>query len=279
MSTQTAPKKQYNPWRPILLVHMYRYAKAGLSNEAVARVLDINRGTMSLWLKKRPEVREALELGRQQAPDEESFTRFFYEQLDSPLRELWDELIINERVGGGVANMRKILADQGTGARQALFLHALVNSHFNPNLAMQRVGLDKRTLDQWTDSDPDFAELVSQVQWLKGNFFEEGLVKLCEHGDRGAILHANRTFNKNRGYGNQTTVTGTVDVNIENRLVLDLSELDLDPETRAKIADAVRAREQRLAEQRAFAQKPLEERLITQLSDTIAERVRDADTE
>lgn len=266
-------KGAYNTWDSLLLIDFYVYAKAGLSDLAIAKAMSLNRGTLNYWLKRRPEVRKAILRGREQAPDEESFTRFFYEQLDSPLQELWDRLVTNEYIGGGIVNIRKILADQGTGARQALFLHALVNSHFNPNRAMERVGLDKRTLDQWTESDPSFAELVEQVQWLKGNFFEEGLVKLCELGHPGAILFANRTFNNKRGYGNSVNINGTVDVNIENRLVLDLSELDLDLDTRTKIAAAVRAREERLAEQRRLNNRPLEERLITQVSDQIAERV------
>lgn len=268
----TKRTKDYTPWQPIFLVHFYRYAKAGLTNEAICKITNTSRSSMYLWLKKRPELVEALRLAREQLPDEDGFVRFFYEQLDGRLRDLWDQIVTNEIIGGGVQNMRVIMADQGTGARQALFLHALVSSHFNPSRAMEKVGLDKRTLDQWTDSDPDFAELVSQVQWHKGNFFEEGLVKLCERGDAGAIQFANRTYNKSRGYGNSLNVSGSVDINIENRMVLDLSELDLDSETRAKIAEAVRAREQRLADQRVFSQKPLEERLLTQISSTISER-------
>lgn len=267
----TVQGKPKSAWSSLYLVPAYRYARAGLNNTQIAQALEIPRNTFDRWVKSREDLKQALAEGRQEVPDEDSYVRYFYEQLDGRLKELWDRLVTNEMLGGGVSQMRLILADHGTSARQALFLHALVSSHFNPSAAMEKVGLDKRTLDNWINTDPDFAELVEQVQWHKGNFFEQRLIQLCESGDKGAIFFANRTFNARRGYGNSVQVSGTVKHEHEHKLVIDLDELELDFETRSKILEAHRRMQDKKAEQRYLLSRPVEERAAVMIESQISD--------
>jgi hypothetical protein len=270
-------------WTPILLVHIYRHAKAGLSNEAIARVMDITSNRFVKWKRDRPEVAQALALARKEAPMDNSFVRYFYSQLDPRLQALWNEIENANNLGGGIAQLDAILGDHGTKARQSLYLHALISSHFSPTRAMEKVGIDKRTLDHWINNDPDFPELVEQIQYHKKNYFEEALVKLVEAGDKSAILHANRSVNRDRGYGRHSDMTVTVNGNVNHNHVLDLSELNLSLACRTEIANALRELEQKKEAARLLSQRPIEERLRTRVEDqiiaSIAEQPQDSNGE
>lgn len=268
MATKTKPqRKKKTEWAAINLVHIYRYAKGGMSDEAVARALGINRNTIKLWKKKKPEVREALALARQEVPSEDIASRYFYNRLDPVLQDLWDKLEANDRSEskGGLAAIKQILGDHGRTARQTLFLHALVMTHYSPTRAMEKVGLDKRQLDDWVNNDPDFAELVDQVAWLKGNYFEESLVKLVEAGDPQAIKFVNQTYNKKRGYGRSVEVTGELNHQHTHVGVIDLGDLDLSLECRNEILAAMRARDDKLERDRRISALPDVDRATLQI--------------
>lgn len=273
MPTKTKkPRKKTKVWQPITLVHIYRQAKAGLSDEAIARALEINRNTIKLWKKKKPEVVEALSLARQEIP-EDGFTSYFYQQLPPKLQKLWAEIETANELGGGIGILDQILADHGKRARQSLFLHALVSSHFSPTRAMEKVGIDRRQLESWIEQDPEFAELVEEIQYHKKNFFEEALVKLVGAGDRAAVMFANRGANRDRGYGKSEDVNVNVNGVIEHRQVLDLTELDLSPACRIEIAAAIRRREDEKERQHILRTKPLEERVFQQIEAKISNSV------
>lgn len=265
-------RKRYTLWKPIFLVEVYRLARAGLSDEAIARSLNISRNTIKLWKDRQEGVREALELARKEVPSEDGFARYFYTQLDPSLQNLWDAIENNETKGGGIARLDRILADHGKNARQSLFLHALVNSHFSPTRAMERVGIDKRQLDDWKDNDPDFAQLVEDIQWHKGNYFEEALVKQVEKGNISAILFANARYNQKRGYGTKSEVDVTVSGEVRHTHAIDLAELDLSPACRLEIVQARRKKEQELENRRLIGRRPPEERDLRAVEDLIVQK-------
>lgn len=272
--TQEKPKKQrgYTAWKPIFLVQVYRYAKAGLSDAAVCKALGIGKNTMLLWKKKRPEVAEALALAREESPEDPGFVSYFYSQMDPRLQRLWDHLTENEQLGGGARHVRAIMAGHSRKSQQGLYLQALVGSHFSPTRAMEKVGLYKRRLEEWKEQDPDFAELLAEIDWHKGNFYEESLHRLIEKGDTTATIFANKTYNRGRGYGTQATLDVNVSGSVQHTHALDLDSLDLDLDTRSKILDAIRSKEERDERKRLIGQAPPGERLIRQVEDLVIEK-------
>jgi hypothetical protein len=264
-------------WKDIYLVLIYRYARAGLTNEQIAGALKITAATIYNWMKKKTVIREVLKLARQEVPEEESYSRFFYDRLPPAMQDLWEQVLNVERTGGGMAALNDILADHGVRARQVLFLHALMVTHFSPTKAMAMVGIDHRQLNTWK-MDPDFADEFDKVQHIKGDYFEGKLVQLVEAQDRGAILFANRTFNRQRGYGQTADVnvhhTGDIGVNMT---ALDLSDLDLSLPCRLEIANAIRKREEQLAQQRLFQSQPLDERLRIGVEQALAGQISESE--
>ena len=257
-------------WAEIRLVHIYRYARAGMSDARVAESLGVSPVTLARWKRAKSSVREALALARAEAPPEDGFVKYFYSQLDPRLQSLWDQIENANNLGGGIRQLDNILADHGARARQSLFLHALISSHFSPTRAMEKVGIDKRQLDTWVSTDPDFADLVKEIQWHKQNFFEEALVKLVASGDTSAILFANRGLNRDRGYGKEETVRHHPSGSIEHRSVLDLSELELSQACRIEIAQAIRKRDEELEQRRLLGSAPAEDKMYRRVEAEIA---------
>jgi hypothetical protein len=104
------------------------------------------------------------------------------------------------------------------------------------------VNVSKRTIDGWLRSDPEFPELMAEVEFHKKNFFESGLVGQVEEGNVQSIIFANRTYNRDRGYGEVRGVehSGTVNhLHAHAHLVLDPEQLGLDLDTTIKVLKAL----------------------------------------
>ncbi len=78
---------------------------------------------------------------------------------------------------------------------------------------------------------------MDELNEAKKDFFENALMGLIDCGYPGAIVFANRTQNADRGYNEKIQLEHTGNV---THSMIDLSELNLDIETRRKILDAIR---------------------------------------
>jgi hypothetical protein len=256
MPTKAKPKpKSTNPntsgldgtkFQPIMLVSIYRYAKLGMPEAAIADALPATIKTWQKWKKKFPEILQAMQMGRTDTKDGGDWHKFVYDRLPEDLQSLWSQLEAWDELPNGMAKIKALLEDHGKSVRQQLFIYALVHTNFSHSKAMSKVCIDKDTLDYWIQNDPDFARLVEEIQWHKGNFYEEALVGLIKAGDTGATIFANRTFNKDRGYGVKNEIDVHHSGNIEHSL-LDLTELDLTPDIQIAILEAIRRRDQKMA--------------------------------
>lgn len=233
-------------WKPIHIVQVYRMVKAGMQDIDICRSLHVSQKSYIQWQREKPELAEAISIARKEMSDGETFPDWIYSRLSPELREIWQQICHWHRKRNGVSQIEMILSDHGKIVRQQLFLYALCVSAFSASVACQRVNITKRTLDEWISSDPNFAELVEELQWHKGNFFEESLVRLVKEGNPAAILFANKTFNSARGYGARMSV----DVNHSGSVlhgVVDLSELIpfLTEPCKLELLEAIRKREVR----------------------------------
>lgn len=236
------PRETMYKWSDDFYVLAYRLAKQGLPDYAIAQQLGVTHQHLLRWLKRKPSLANALAAARDvnSSSFQAEFRDYVYARLPDNLKEIWDELNRCERKGSGVARLEALLEKNGKRARQHLFMYALVNCNFNPSEACRRVNVSKQVLDGWIKNDPDFSELMDQIQWHKGNFFEEGLVKLVREGDTKAIVFANERFNKSRGYGNKVEVNHSGQVNHLHAHMIDLEGLELPSEIKMQILEAVR---------------------------------------
>jgi hypothetical protein len=238
-------KKVYNSFIPVLA---YKMARSGMRNNDIAEEFGIREKSFHIWLLKHPDLKKAVELGRTDRGDGKTLTEWIYQRLDPELQQLWDKIEQFDAEPNSVVKIELLLQGHGESVRQQLFLHALVQNNFSPSAAMRKVNMDRRRLERWLNEDPRFAELVREVQWHKGNFFEEALAKLVKQGVTSAVLFANKTFNAKRGYA----TTSKLQVEHSGSIVhgvLDLAELlpQLSQAAQQEILSALRQREERIA--------------------------------
>jgi hypothetical protein len=145
-----------------------------------------------------------------------------------------------EKEDTSTQRIEALLGDHGRRVRQHLWVHALICRNFNPSAACRAVNVSFDVVESWKRQDDRFRKLIEEIHEHKKNFFESQLVKLAKKGDVNAILFANRTLNRDRGYGDKTQVeiSGSINHRVEN--LLNLDELDLPPEVLRVILDHVR---------------------------------------
>lgn len=160
---------------------------------------------------------------------------YIFKQLSPEAQALWEKIKFWDEEGANTyTQIERILKGQTKKLRQELFVHALVNSSFDPSEAMRIVGISRQTYELWRAHDLDFRQLIEEIQWHKRNFFEKALHNLVEERHPAAVLFVNRTINADRGYGEKMKVEHEVTHGVR------LEELDLDVETQRKILDAIR---------------------------------------
>jgi len=195
-------------------VKAYRLAKSGLKDSGIARCLGIPEITFYRWMRTNPTFKSAIRDARKSEDgeaEEKSFADYVYNRLPRDLKAVWDRI----RPDGEdtdemcLEELEAILKARPVLFRKRLYIQALVHCNFNASEASRLTGVSKRVLDSWMHSDPDFKTLWKEIHWHKKNFFEACLVDLARRGDPGAIIHANKTLNRDRGYGEKVDIHTT----------------------------------------------------------------------
>ncbi len=200
-------------WKDENYIKVYVMARQGMTNESISKALGVGGGNFKIWVKERPALKYALEEGREAMSGEqngvESFHNYVYNQLPDHLRLLWQKIndVANEE--NGIKRMEAILQSQGKYARMHLFLYALVAKNFNISAACRTVNIALMTYRYWLQHEPHFAELMDEMEFHKKNFLEAALLKSVKKGDVSAIIFANRTQNRDRGYNEKVEIEHT----------------------------------------------------------------------
>lgn len=124
--------------------------------------------------------------------------------------------------------------------RQQLFCTAVLYTGFDLSKATSMIGINRGEIDRWK-KDPDFLQMLEEIQFHKKNFFEKALIGLVHENHPGAIIFVNRTYNRDRGYSDQ------IDLNVhaqEGATEFSLEELisDMDLPTQKKLLAAIEKR-------------------------------------
>ena len=229
-----------------MVVDVYILASQGASNEEVAAALRISPETLNDWLRNnhpatKPELRYALEKGRAPKETPKPFKDYVYGRLAPELQALWDRIDFFYEHQDGYNKVKALLAGKDETVVQHLFVNALVHTNFDLSRACRLVCISKRTVDHWNENDPDFPRLMDELQWHKKNFFESALNDLVLMRNPQAVIFANKTINRDRGYGDkmELNVNGT----ITHKHLVSMGDLEpyLDFDTKVKLLDAMRA--------------------------------------
>ena len=241
MSTKV--RKKPARWTDDFLLRSYELARDGLKNTEVAEVLNVTPVTFQGWLASKPKLRDAVDRGREVKGGTGALMLrdYIYGKMPEHLKELWDDINVVAESENGIRRVEALFELHGEKARQHLFLYALTTSNFFATQACRLTNVSKGMLDDWCQNDPDFSELLDEIHWHKGNFFESALLNLVQRGDTSAIQMVNRTYNRERGYGDQLKIDVTKEVKHTHTVVL-VDDLKLPLETRKSILEAHRGK-------------------------------------
>lgn len=241
---------------PRMYVTAYELAREGHSDEQIAGALGVAGNTLRTWARKRPAFADALARGRaaNTPGGGQDFADYIYQHLPAKLQELWEQIHECKNLVNARERVEALLAGHGTRARQHLFVHALVRTTFNVSKALRMLCISRKQYDYWCSSDPDFHELMDEINWHKNNFFEQAFMMRVAAGDSPAIIHAAKTKLRHRGYNEKHEVEITGQVN-HLHAHIDIAQLDLPVDVLEQVLMAVRAQQQ------ATGVQPLGQRL------------------
>lgn len=234
-------------WSDEMYVQCFQLAKSGLSDGAIARAIGVAPKTFVTWKKTKPALVQALAEGRK-VPGEtaRTFQSYIYNQLPKKLRKVWKRIRACAK-SNQIQKMESLLDGQGIRGRQQLFIHAYLSYNFNSSKACRAVNISQTTLKRWIQTDPDFGELLEEMETHKDNFFEDAFINLVKAGSEKAILAAAKMRLHKKGYGERTTKNVNVSVNGQiSHGHVSVDDLNLPLEHRQEMLKKLRERQRLL---------------------------------
>lgn len=257
-------------WKNRYYVDVYLLARSGHSDRQIAAALGLTRDQYAKRLRRDPELVAVVKRARSGGADENgngsgsgsgngcgngsgdgqgrsggrgltSFQTYVYKQLHPDLQKLWDKIEFWWETENGAQRVESLLSQQTKQVRQMLWLHAMVNCDFNASLACRKLNIPYRVLKLWQDEDPYFKELLKELNFHLGEFFRSALIDLVAAREPRAVVHANKTFNREQ-FGDEVKVkhSGTVQHEHKHTFV-PVDSLKLDLATRVKLLEAIQA--------------------------------------
>jgi len=233
------------PWKEEYLTTIYELAKAGESELNIAKVVGVTAPTFRAWKKKRPAIANAIKRGRgigTKMKTASEFLHYVYGRMHPEAQAVFDKLSAFEHDPNGIKKVEALFEKQGKHVRQHIYLHALVAKNFNPSRACAFVGIHRSELYRWSANDPEFVQILDEINLAQGDLYESSLIALVLAGDSAATIFANKTFNAKRGYSEKVGIEIEGQVNHHHALIA-VDELGLSIDTRKEILERIRDRD------------------------------------
>lgn len=226
-----------------MMIDIYSMARDGYNDKIIAKALGVTPAAFCLWKKKYKSVQYAFKKAEKdkKSIDNMDWTEYIKNRIPDHLKSLWNEISQYDSNASGYEMAQQLLHRKSRRIRQDLLCHAILACNFNLTKALRKVGVARCTFVKWMENDPEFVELLNEVREIKQDLFEEGLIRLVRAGDSPAIIFANRTVNRKRGYGEHVSTSFEANINVTS---LPLHELDLAPEILRALMEAMNKRKQ-----------------------------------
>lgn len=208
-------------WRDEYPALAFRMAKAGESDDAIRQAMGVCPQTFLSWKSKRPEFAKMLEEGRRDAGA--GFASYVYNRLPVELHDFWSTLVKLEEQGSGENYRRACHLDThrmdrfSVREQQRFYVQSLVHCNFIHSRARAMCGLPLQTVERWIKTDGEFVRILDELDEAKRDFCEWALMDLVERRETAAVIFANRTLNRGRGYSEKVTI----DVRNEEKTALE----------------------------------------------------------
>ena len=245
----TQEKQFTKKWEESLVFRIYDLVKQGNSELKISKILGVDISTLRVWKEKKTYVRLAFEEGKavrtcgEGKTAVETFQEYVFNNLSPDMQRTWSKITAYKDEENAVSRVEALLADKGENVRKHLFIHALVCNEFNISKACSLTNTSLSTVNNRWKKDIKFVQLLEEIEEHKKNFFESALLGLIRRGDSSAVIFANRTKNRDRGYSEKTTIEVTGSISHFHNIV-SIEKLNLPVDIRREILEAMRAAKQ-----------------------------------
>lgn len=233
-----------HPFKPEYVFRIYELEKSELPDSKIADAIGIPFDTYRYWVKNNAAVKMAIKAARVakkfEMDKEAEMESYIAGRLSPHLRTYWEQIknARKERNYTALASFR-LKAHEN----QLLFLHTWYKANFNVSRTLQYLGIPRSTYISWRGI-PRFKAIMDEMMEIKKDFYEDALVNCVRRGETQAIIFANKSLNRDRGYSDkkEVEVSGNVKHEHEHKMLIDLDRLDLPLEVQVAIAEAMEKR-------------------------------------
>ena len=200
-------------YSPLVALTAYELAREGMPNAEIAKSIGVGECTFDAWLKRNTHLKEFLRRAREYKDGNKESTDYIFGRLSPECRMLWDKLSAASYCTNAEERAEAIAQQGGKEQLQRLFVHALIKFRYCASDARRFVGVSAKVVDAWC-KDMEFQTLLREVQDGEKDFIQSKYLQAVEDGEPAVLIHAMKTKNRDRGYGEQITHKheGRVDV-------------------------------------------------------------------
>ena len=241
-------------------------ASQGSTNRHIALTIGIGEAAMRKWIKNRPIFARAIERGKEWRKDQHSsFRDIAISKLPDELKEVYFDIERSANDENALNRVQKCLADKGKAAKQLLFLTAWYANNFNVSEACRFVSITHSQVYNWCNDNSDFGRLFNELDLIRKDFYESALVSAVKNGDSAAIIFANKTKNRDRGYNEKIEIEHSGHVNTNQNLLSVTDILDsVSVSARREILKVIREHDK---QQKLLTQEDKQQAIEVQLND------------
>lgn len=237
-------------WKPKEIFWAYDLYSRGETDATVAGILGVPLRTFQKQWDSQPAMGAARKYGRKRYEESKSLRVEFEDivigSLPPKLKEIWDRLKRERKEGPSSSNIQPT-QHMEMREKQILFIHAWYTMRFDTVKAAKFIGISYSQVMNWRSSG-EFKSLMDGMRELQKDFVENSLMSLVRMRNPNATIFAAKTLLKDRGYSEETRVTGKIehqhDVNVHAQI--DLTDLDLPVDVQLMVMEAIERREKRI---------------------------------
>lgn len=204
------------------------------SPSQIYQELGITESAYTEFLNTQPSFQRAVEAGNQDR------LPMCFEDLSEESKETWKILSDSKSDADSKQRALMLLANNGERERQKLLAFALMQNHFDVKGACNALKIPLKTYRKWLN-DPEFSDLIAEVQDAKRYLVESQLFRLVAHGSERATIFATERLLKDQ-YGAEIKHSGNITHDHTHSSGLDLAKLPV--EVRSKIFEILQEHSQ-----------------------------------
>lgn len=184
------------PWK------LYRASLKHGDPAKVAEELGLKPTTLKQLMAEEPVLQRAAD-----AAQADRLPAAFHDLSDES-KGIWEAL--NNPAATDVKQAALIaMADKGERERKRLLAWGLLQNNFDVSSACRNLKIGIRQFELWVKNDPEFAEMIAEIQSAKRHFVEGRLFALVAAGSEKAIMFSAERLMRDQ-YGKVVEHTGTI---------------------------------------------------------------------